>query len=166
MVAARSGDEAVVLGADVAGLAAELARVTGLNGRTVVVDASERARANVERASAKAGSLVEFEAMHDGRWPLADAVADVVVISPASCAAGIDPAPAFREAMRVLRGGGRLAALAPQQQSPWASMFRRGLPAAVDPGAIVTAVEKAGFRGARVLGAADGVAYIEAIKPR
>jgi len=73
MVAARPGDEAVVVGADAAGLAAELARVTGLNGCTRVIDVDADARAAVERAAANAGSLVEFEAMTADRWPLDDA---------------------------------------------------------------------------------------------
>ena len=50
MVGPRAGDQVAVLGAptkDEASLAAEIAKTTGLNGRTLVVDVGQIGRAHV-----------------------------------------------------------------------------------------------------------------------
>src|SRR5688572_13599827 len=59
MIGAKPGQSVVVLGAD-GPLAAAIGLVTGLNGRTVVVDRAEDAAARVQTAADDAGALVEF----------------------------------------------------------------------------------------------------------
>jgi hypothetical protein len=53
MIGAKSGQHVLVLGAGEGGLAAALAGVTGLNGRTLAIDPDAGASAAIERAGAR-----------------------------------------------------------------------------------------------------------------
>ena len=62
MIGAKTGQTVLFLGGRQPGVVAEIARVTGLNGRTVVVESDPSLCGRVEAAAAEAGTLVEFVA--------------------------------------------------------------------------------------------------------
>src|SRR6187549_2737077 len=108
MVGAKPAGQVVVIGAADGALAAELALVTGLNGRTLVVDRAEDAKTRIDVAAARAGALVDHERAPATMLPLDTGTFDVAVINNV-----LDDAPSAAnqivgEATRVVRAGGRV----------------------------------------------------------
>ncbi len=165
MIGARAGDEVLVLGADDGALPAELARVTGLNGRTIVLDPEAGAERVVERAAQRAGTLVEFVA---GPVLAVDSPADrfhiVVVNALLGRLADTDRAACLAEMRRVLVPGGRLVVVEGGVRHGLIGtlMHRSALAAAAVQGLL----ESAGYRAARAVGELGGTAYYEGRKPR
>ena len=107
MIGAKPGSTVIVIGMGDPALAAEVALVTGLNGRTLVIVPSADAQPRVETAAASAGALVDVETSDPTSLPAADSAFDIAVVT--------DLAPAtpngdqiVREAARVVRSGGRV----------------------------------------------------------
>ena len=166
MIGAKSGSRVLVIGAGDAAIAAELALVAGLNGHVLVIDRAAGAAARVDAAAAKAGALVEFQDAPVTMLPLDPDGFDIVVLNRRYAEmTDEDRANAVGETMRVARPGGRLIVI---EATPRPGLFR-AVPArapTVTPEAIREAVARAGWRASRVLADVDGVAYIEAVKPR
>ena len=159
MIGARAGDRVLFVGAGAPALSAEIARVTGLNGRTVVLDRAEGARTRVDRAAAQVGALVEFEDAPTTMLPLDPDIFDIVVIVGDKGAGDAMPRTAF-EACRVLRPGGRVIIRWPLRRT---GVFGAGAPPAPP---IIEILQGAGAVAVRHLADADGVAYFEARKGR
>lgn len=168
MVGARPGDHVAVLGAPTAieaGLAAEVASVTGLNGRTLVVDVGSEARTRVETAAAKAGVLVEFEWAPVTMLPLNAGEFDIVVINRQLAKhEGRNRVALCEEAFRVAKPRGRVVVIEGLRRPGLFGLFPTrlpGLPADESRAALVSA----GARATRVLADVDGVIYLEAKPP-
>ena len=167
MVGVKPGGVAVVLGAGDGGLAAALADITGLNGRTLVVDPDGAAEARVAAAAARVGRLVDFARAGWTALPMDNGEADVSVVhcQLGSIGEGLDRI--FSEAVRVIRPGGRVVVIEGQ---PTKGMFARWTsgagpePLAADH--IVRLVEGTGLRAVRILGEENGVTFVEGVKPR
>ena len=84
MTGVKPADSVLVVGASDGGLAADVALVTGLNGRTVVVDSAAVSQAGVDAAAAKVGALVEFLVAPATALPLDPEGFDVVIVLAAS----------------------------------------------------------------------------------
>ena len=163
MVGVKSGDEVVVVGATDADLAAQLARVTGLNGQTMVVDRLE-ARGPVDAAATRAGALVEFSDGSPTSLPLAAGSNDVVVITVGLGALTADErARTMNEAMRVLRPGGRTIVIEGIKSPREAAGTERP---AIDDGEVLALLTAAGGRAVRTLATAGGRTYYESRKAR
>lgn len=166
MVGARAGDRVLVLGApDPAGaaLAAEIAFVTGLNGRTLVVDVGTEARTRVEAAAAKAGALVEFEWAPATMLPLNAGEFDIAVINRQLVHHdGRNRIACCEEALRVVKPRGRVVVIEGLRRP---GLF--GLLPSRQPGLPMedarAALMAAGAKGARQLAEVDGVIYLEAL---
>ena len=166
MIGAKSGSRVLVVGAGDAAIAAEVALVAGLNGHVLVVDRVAGAAARVDAAAAKAGALVEFQDAPVTMLPLDPDSFDIVVLNRRYAEmSDEDRANVVGETMRVTRPGGRLIVI---EATPRPGLFRAAPSRAptVTPEAIRDAVARAGWRASRVLADVDGVAYIEAVKPR
>ena len=98
------------VGCGPASITASLARATGPSGLVLGVDLSEAMLARAVRA--ETGPQIGFLHADAQRLPLRDATVDVVV-SMAVLQLIPDPVAALSEMARVLRPGGRLAALVP-----------------------------------------------------
>ena len=165
MVGARAGDRVLVLGApgsEGAALAAEIASITGLNGRTLVVDEGD-ARARVEAAAAKAGALVEFERAPITMLPLNAGEFDIAVLSRQLVSHdGRDRVACCAEALRVVKPRGRVVVIEGLRRPGLFGLVpsrQPGLPAEDARAALVAA----GAIAARQLAEADGVIYLEAL---
>jgi ubiquinone/menaquinone biosynthesis C-methylase UbiE len=167
MIGAKAGQTVLVMGSADAGLAAEVAKVTGLNGRTVVADRGADAGRRVEAAAAAVGTLIEFEDTGVDTVPFEPDVFDVVAIVVDWVA--LDEADRHRtaaEACRVARPGGRVLMLI---RAPRSGLLGRMRTPVVPAGAADDACERltaAGSKAVRLLAEADGVAYVEGVKPR
>ena len=162
MIGARAGDVVLVVGANDAGLAAGVALVTGLNGRTVVLDRADGASTRVEEAAAEAGALVEYQDAPPAMLPLDDATFDVVVIL--TNARPDDRRAVVTEAVRVLKPGGRVLVRTASGRGGLIGAARTA--AADEPGSPLDLLARAGAIAARCLADVQGVAYFEARKTR
>jgi SAM-dependent methyltransferase len=167
MIGVRAGDAVLAIGAGDAALVAEVARVTGLNGRVVVADPDATAAVRVERAAVDAGALLEFHhAPEADRFERADRELgdsfDLVLVQRPL--APLDE-PARRAviagALSHARPGGRVMILLGARATGW-------LWASAPAGPTLTGGEAeallvgAGALAARTLGTLEGITYVEA----
>ncbi len=168
MVGPRAGDQVAVLGAptkDEASLAAEIAKTTGLNGRTLVVDVGPEARKRVESAAAKAGSLVEFEWAPVTMLPLGDEQFDVTVINrQLNSLQGLNRQACCQEALRVTKTRGRVLVIEPMGRPGLFGLLPGATPG-LSPAEIVASLTAVGAAAIRVLAETDGAVYVEGRKP-
>ena len=166
MIGAKPGQQILMLGAGNGEVAAALAGVTGLNGRTLVVDTAPEARSAVERAAADAGVLVEFEQVTWTRLPSETGVFDVVVVNQQLREVNADAAARLAEAIRVVRTGGRVVVIEGVKPTGWRGRLAPARQPAVPADALRDLLTGTGLRAARVLAQAEGVTYVEGSKPR
>ena len=158
MIGAKPGQSVVVLGAD-GPLAAAIGLVTGLNGRTVVVDRAEDAAARVQTAADDAGALVEFVNAAPDATTCDDSGFDIVVVRTGLASRDADArARVAAEAMRLTRTGGRVVVI---EGAKRASLFG-GRGDRLDSDQIQTLLTSAGWRAVRQLADVDNVVYVEA----
>jgi hypothetical protein len=164
MVAARAGDHVFVVGAGDPALAAELARVTGLNGQLTVIDETNGAAARVEHAARQAGALVTFHGAPPTALPVDRNSADIVlIVRRLGTMNEGDRLQTAVEAWRVVRPGGRLIAI---EGGGTSGMFRIFRAPSLDAEAIRAALAAGGWRASRLLAEVRGAIYVEATKPR
>lgn len=167
MLGVKAGQTAVFLGAGDADLAAEIARITGLNGRTLLVDQGEPARRKVDAAAGRAGALVEFadapvtSVADEGRdtFDLA-----AITMDRWSHLAADERRRCVGEAFRLVRPGGRIVIVLRAGKGGWLGKAKTVPRELADEAlALLTA---AGSRAVRVLGELPGTTYVEGVKPR
>jgi ubiquinone/menaquinone biosynthesis C-methylase UbiE len=167
MIGAKPGDRVLVATAGDGTLAAHLGLVTGLNGRTLVLDTEATSAEKTTAAAADAGALVDFAVAPVGTIPESEASFDIVVFNHT-----LGPLPewergrACADALRVLRPGGRLVAIELTQRPGLFALLPRAPAPVVRPGDIVDLAQRVGFKGVRVLGESEGLAFVEATRPR
>jgi len=166
MIGAKSGDRVLVIGAGDGRLAANLGLATGLNGRTLVIDRERGAEARIDAAAAKAGALVEFNAMPAATLSLDDATFDIVVIPHELSSRPEDRTQILSEAVRVVRPGGRVMVVERTERGGFRDLLSRDSRPVVASDDVRALLVDAGLRAARVLADVDGLAYVEGIKPR
>lgn len=166
MIGAKAGDRVLVIGAGDGRLAAGLGLVTGLNGRTLVVDRTPGAEARVEAAARRAGALVEFDAAPTATLSIGDGVFDIVVVPHELSEHPSELGRIASEAARVARPGGRVMVVEQTERSGFRGLLMRDARRALPAEDIRTLLSDAGLRAARVLAEVDGTAYIDAVKPR
>lgn len=163
MVGVKAGDRVLLAGAPEPELAAQLARLTGLNGQTVAANQPPAGRTAIEAAAAAEGVLVEFADAPPEQLPADDGVVDVVVLAVQKAGAS-DAAwrALLDEGFRSLRAGGRIIVIEGVRKSGLFGSTSAPAPAdTVSPQLIA-----AGGRAARLLASAEGLTYYEAQKPR
>lgn len=163
MIGAKAGSAVVVIGASDPARTAEVALVTGLNGRTLVVVPSADAQPLVEAAAANAGALIDVETADLASLPAPDGAFDIAVIELANDPTNLDRV--IREAARVVRPGGRVVVIKGRKVSGLRKLLSAapsGTNTTMDD--IVRLLSETGLRGTRLLGGADGIQYFEGTK--
>jgi ubiquinone/menaquinone biosynthesis C-methylase UbiE len=163
MVGAKPGSTVLLAGGGDPALAAEIALVTGLNGRTLVVDPSIDEPARIEAAAARAGALVEIETAPLTKLPAIDAAFDIAVINELGDP-GVTREQIVREATRVVRTGGRVVVIEGKKTVGLRKLWGGGDRNTVAGDEIIALLGAAGLRATRLLGAADGISYFEGTK--
>ena len=164
MVGAKPGSTVLFAGGGDPALAAEIARVTGLNGRTLVVDPSVDERARIEAAAARAGALVDIETAPLTKLPVIDATFDIAVIN-ARGDPDVNRDQIVREATRAVRTGGRVVVIEGKKSAGLRKLWSRGGDSGtIAPDEILALLGAAGLRATRLLGAAEGISYFEGMK--
>jgi SAM-dependent methyltransferase len=162
MIGVKPATNVLVIGAADPAVAAELALVTGLNGRTVVAAIDETSRSRVQAAADTAGALVDFEPIASSRLPFDADTFDIVVIQQELGARRDDQRSTAAEAARVARTGGRVVAIEGKRRSGLAMW--RSATAQMTGEEIVALLSDAGLAAVRVLGESEGVVYVEGRK--
>src|SRR5262245_34380137 len=164
MVGAKPGSTVLLAGAGDPARAAEIALVTGLNGRTLVVDPSVDERARIEAAAARAGALVDIEIAPLTKLPVIDATFDIAVINDLGDP-GVNRDQIVREVTRAVRTGGRVVIIEGKKTAGlrklWGGGGDRDTIAADE---IIALLGAAGLRATRLLGSAEGISYFEGMK--
>jgi ubiquinone/menaquinone biosynthesis C-methylase UbiE len=164
MIGAKPGQQVIMFGVGDGGLAAAVALVTGLNGRTLVVDPSADAIQRLDSAAANAGALVESMNGPLTSLPLENGVFDIALLHRTMTAA--DPSAMLTEAARVLRDGGRMLVIEGEPRPGVLGLFRRPAAPGLSGDAVRELLSRTGLRAARILGESDGFVYAEGVKPR
>jgi ubiquinone/menaquinone biosynthesis C-methylase UbiE len=162
MIGAKPGSTAIIVGASEPELAAEVALVTGLNGRTIVAIPSPDSKSQIELAAANAGALIEIETAPPTTLPVDDGSVDIAVIT-GLVEAGARRDLIVREAMRALRPGGRVIVIEGKKPAGLRKLWSAS-PTAAGGDEIVATLAAAGLRGTRRLGDSEGVSYFEGTK--
>jgi SAM-dependent methyltransferase len=161
MAGARPGDAVLILGASDPDFCAEIAAVTGLNGRTLVADPSPEAAALLEAAGGRAGSLVESVVTPLHRLPPDLTAFDLAIIVgelaqwPEAERPGV-----VHSAVGALRPGGRLI-LADGRRRTGLFAGLRSAPPQLPEADVRRLLEGAGIKAVRRLANVNGIAYWE-----
>ncbi len=172
MTGVKMGDQIVQVGCAHGGRLAAVAGKVGLSGRAVVVAPDESSAARARAGAAVAGVLVEIEVAPPTRLPLENERFDLAVVDDTAGLLGTmragDRVAAIRELLRVLRPGGRVMIVGAAPRGGLGALLSRtqGGPPFAASGDAIKALEADGFRSARVLAEREGLAFVEAIKPR
>ena len=164
MVGAKAGQQVLFVGAQGPDLAAEVALVTGLNGRTVVVDRGPDVAGRVQTAAAKAGALVELLDAPLTMLPLDTDAFEVVVVHAGL--AGRTPEvrdQVLAEAVRVAGPGRRILIIEGARRAGLFGLVPAKAPT-LDEATGRALLERAGTLGPRLLADVDGIAFFEGRK--
>jgi SAM-dependent methyltransferase len=172
MTGVKMGDRMLQVGCAHGGRLGAVAAKVGLSGRAAVVAPDESSAARARKGAADAGVLVEVDVSPPTRLPLENDAFDLVVVDDTAGLFGTMRAEArraaVREIARVLRPGGRVLVIGAIPRRGIGAVLSRtqGGPPFVSSGDAVKALEADGFHPARVIGEREGLAFVEAIKPR
>jgi len=172
MTGVKMGDRLLHVGCAHAARLGAVAVKVGLSGRAAVCAPDEASAERARRGAADAGVLVDVEVAPPTRLPFDDGAFDLAVVDDTGGLFGTMRADhrvaAVRELARVLRAGGRVVMIGATPRGGLGAVLSRAHsgPPFVSSGDAVKALEADGFRSARVIGEREGLAFVEAIKPR
>jgi ubiquinone/menaquinone biosynthesis C-methylase UbiE len=170
MAGVRLGERVLQAGKGDPRLFAKLAGKAGLSGRACAVVDSPAAARPLQDAAAAEGVLIEVLEAGGPSWSLDDGSFDVGVVDGNALLRGnaAERQSRLAEVRRVVRPGGRVLVIrtfsiglagrlgfAPSQAAPSA-----------DASTLVSALEEAGFRPARLLGEREGMTFVEGFRPQ
>lgn len=164
MSGVSAGERVLQIGVDDSKLVGAIAAKVGLNGHASVVVGEERLAGMARAAAASAGALVDVRVTPLDVLPFADNAFDVVVVHAGAMTPARSDAPSvamLRDALRVLRGGGRLVII---EGSGPKMMARLRASARSDASATLSALGTAGFKAARLLAEREGYRFFEGLK--
>jgi ubiquinone/menaquinone biosynthesis C-methylase UbiE len=167
MTGVQMGDRIAQVGCPEGGRLAAIAGKVGLSGRAVAVVPDEVSAARARKAAAREGVLLELEIAPPTKLPLADAAFDLVVVDDTGALLGgmgaADRDAAVREALRLLRPGGRVMVIGSAPRPGLLALFTRAEPGPrFDPTPVL---QTGGCKAVRVLAERDGLVFVEGMKP-
>lgn len=159
MTAVRMGDRVLFIGCGDTRVIAQLAAKPGITGAAFAVDADAGRTARAAAAAEREGALLEARTAPFTMLPFDIASFDVVVVNhllPELPADG--QAACLREAVRVLRGGGRCVVVQAGRRGGIAGLFGAGRMQAAE---VEAAMTNAGFRAVRTIAERQGLLFVE-----
>jgi SAM-dependent methyltransferase len=167
MTGVQMGDRIAQIGCAEGGRLAAIAGKVGLSGRAVAIVPDEVSAARARKGAAREGVLLELEIAPPTRLPGATGAFDLVVIDDTGglllAMDGDDRVLAVREAVRLLRPGGRVMVIGSAPRAGLGALFTRTRSAArFDP---APALQSGGCKAVRVLAERDGLVFVEGMKP-
>jgi len=172
MAGAKMGDRLLQVGCAHGGRLGAVAVKVGLSGRAAAVMPDQASAERARKGGADAGVLVDVDVAPASKLPHGNDAFDLVIADDTGGLFGTmradERAAAVRELARVLRPGGRVVMIGTAPRAGISAIFSRGesAPLFVSSGDAVKALEADGFRSARIIGEREGLAFVEAIKPR
>ncbi len=171
MTGVKLGDRVAFIGAPVPARTAAIAAKVGLSGRAAAAIADETAAARVNKAAADAGVLIEADVAGVTSLPYNDGDFDLAVLDDTAALLERlnerDRHALVREAVRILRPGGRMIVLGGGEP---AGLNRILSKTAASPlvlsGAVNTLLSSGGFGIVRTLAEREGLVFVEGLKPR
>ena len=162
MSGVKLGDRLLVIGCRDPSLIARLALKVGLTGRACAVDESPERVAEAARLVEREGALIESAEVRGSIVPYESDAFNLVVLRDTAAPAGEARSRGAREALRVLRPGGRCLIVEGATRS---GFLRRGSSGHADAStAGVAALSAAGFAAVRPLAERDGLTFVEGVK--
>jgi ubiquinone/menaquinone biosynthesis C-methylase UbiE len=162
MVGVKMGDRLLQIGCGDGRLLAALGAKVGLSGRAAGADPSAGAIARTETAAAEEGVLLELQQASPTAVPLEDGTFDVVVlhgvlpdVSPEARVAAV------REAIRLLRAGGRCLVVDPATRGGLGALFGPRRDVHYQPDELL---RSAGCKAVRVIAEQGGLLFVEGVK--
>lgn len=167
LIGVQTGERVLLVGSGDGVLLAALAAKAGLSGHVCGIDEHPGSAPRAEAVAAKAGVLVDVrEQPHYDSLPFDDGAFDVVAVRPQGSLADEGRlGSVLVEVYRTLRPGGRVTLVIEQTRSGLAGMLASREAAPARTVADITRLTDAGFRGARLLAARDGWAFVEGARP-
>jgi SAM-dependent methyltransferase len=168
MTGVRMGDRFAQIGCAHGGRLAGVAAKVGISGRAVAIVPDETSAARARKGVDDAGVLVEIEIAPLTQLPLDDNAFDLVVVDDSG---GLlapmraeERVALVREALRVLRPGGRVVVIGAGERGGLGALFSRGGGAPRFDAA--PSLEADGFKLVRRLAERDGLVFVEGVKPK
>jgi ubiquinone/menaquinone biosynthesis C-methylase UbiE len=168
MTGVKMGERVAQIGCAHGGRLAAVARKVGLSGRAVAFVPDDASATRAQKGARDAGVLVEIETALPTSVPAADAAFDLVLIDDT---AGLlatmrdhDLSAAVREALRIVRPGGRVLVIGSAPRGGLGALLSRapgGPPFDAAP-----ALQAGGFRSVRTLAEREGLVFVEGIRGR
>jgi ubiquinone/menaquinone biosynthesis C-methylase UbiE len=172
MTGVKLGDQLLQVGCAHGGRLGAVAAKVGLSGRAVLIAPDDASAERARKGAAAAGVLVDIDVAPPTRLPAKGDEFDLAVVDDTAGLLGTmraeDRVASIRELARVVRPGGRVVIIGAGTRGGLGALLTRtqSAPPFVASGDAIKALEADGFRSARVLGEREGLAFVEAIKPR
>jgi ubiquinone/menaquinone biosynthesis C-methylase UbiE len=168
MSGVKMGDRLLQIGCSDGGALAAIASKVGLSGRAIAVVPDVETAVRARKGAERQGVLVEVEIAPPTRLPVTDADFDLVIVDDAAgqfAASGADgQAATVREAMRILKPGGRVLVISALPATGIAAMLGRGATGPAFDAA--PGLETGGSRFVRLLAEREGLRFVEGTKAR
>ncbi|HUR35420.1 MAG TPA: methyltransferase domain-containing protein [Vicinamibacterales bacterium] len=168
MTGVKMGDRMLQVGCSDGGALAAVAAKVGLSGRAVAIVPDISTAVRARRGAERAGVLVEVDVAPATELPVTDADFDLVVVDGGTgwfaAADASSRTAVIREAIRILKPGGRvlvISALPPTGLAAWLGRGPGGPAFDATPD-----LEAGGCRFVRVLGEREGLRFAEGLKAR
>jgi ubiquinone/menaquinone biosynthesis C-methylase UbiE len=165
MTGVKMGDRVAQLGCAHGGRLAAIAKPVGLSGYAVAIVPDEASLSRAQQGAAQGGVLAEIQQAPLTHVPLADEAFDLVVIDDTDGMVGThsetDRTLVVREALRVLRPGGRVMVIGSGPVSGIARLFRAGGGFTFD---VASTLQTGGFKSVRTLAEREGLTFVEGLK--
>jgi ubiquinone/menaquinone biosynthesis C-methylase UbiE len=168
MASVKMGDQIAQIGCADGGRLGAIAVKVGLSGRAAAVMPDETSAARARKGAADAGVLVDVEIAPPTRLPLEDNAFDLVIVDDTGGLLATmrpeDRVLTIREALRILRPGGRVMVIGTVPRGGLGAILTRaqsGPPFDPKP-----SLEADGFKFVRHLAEREGLRFVEGLKPR